>query len=103
MQNQITPQQARMAAATARAAAMATRYVAEPLQLNTRAYLMGSVAQIRQPVLPSHAQERFAMAKKRLGRDPVLLFHPWDPAIVIWVESEPDDWRDQMANRTEVQ
>lgn len=103
MQYEITPQQARMAAAAAHAAAMAVRYVSRRLQLGPRAHLMGNVAQFREPVKPAHAQERFEAAKKRLGRDPVVLFHPWDPSIIVYVEGEPDDWRDQIAKPAEVQ
>lgn len=104
MQHEITPQQARMAAAAARAAAMAVGPVVSALQVSRRAHLMGNVAQFQQlPMPPAHAQERFEAAKKRLGRDPVVLFHPWDPSILVYVEGEPDDWRDRIANRAEVQ
>lgn len=43
---------------------------------------------------PTYDAERYAIARAVLGRSPVVMFHPNPPHQCIFVESEPDDWRD---------
>jgi hypothetical protein len=62
---------------------------------HTRSYLLSTVSHLEGPrAAPDHGADRYAIAKRVLGRDPVVLRHPWPPHQVVYVESEPDDWRD---------
>ena len=38
------------------------------------------------------AADRIGVSRACLGRDPVVLRHPWD-GHVIYVQGEPDNWR----------
>lgn len=60
-----------------------------------RSHLLSTVSHLeRPPAAPDHGADRYAIAKRVLGREPVVLIHPWPPHQVVYVESEPDDWRD---------
>lgn len=45
------------------------------------------------PQLPDMAEDRVMIAKAVLGREPVVLRNKFT-GLVVWVESEPADWRD---------
>jgi hypothetical protein len=67
----------------------------EDLNMTIRSRLLTTTAMLR-PVLPQqndHAQERIEVAKAYLNRWPAILANPFDRSV-IWVESEPDDWRE---------
>jgi hypothetical protein len=60
----------------------------------TRSVLLSTVSRLEGPqIAADHGADRFAIAKRVLGRTPVVLIHPMPPHQVVWVESEPDDWR----------
>ena len=60
-----------------------------------RSFLMSSVSHLEPAAIPDDwAADRRYVARRVLGREPVMLRHPMPPHQVIWVESEPDDWRD---------
>ena len=61
-------------------------------------YLMGSTNLTSAPPAPQldMAEERIAVATAYLARRPFVLHNPFDRSV-IWVESEPDDWRELLA------
>lgn len=63
--------------------------------------LLAGVSRLKEPLPPDHASVRFQIAKRVLGREPVVVFHPWNPSQVIYVEGEPDDWREFIEQRME--
>jgi hypothetical protein len=73
---------------------------AESLRRRARAiaHLMSTTALQSPPerLLPDHAHDRIAIGQTYLGRSPQYLRHPMT-GQVFWVESEPDDWRDLLA------
>lgn len=62
------------------------------------AHLMATVSHLDVPQPPDHAEVRVEIARRLLGRMPVIMRHPWDGSVVF-VESEPDDWREFLEER----
>lgn len=63
----------------------------------TRAALLTTVSRLSVPLAPDHGDIRIEIARRLLGRPPVIMRHPWT-GQVAFVESEPDDWRDFLEN-----
>ena len=66
-----------------------------------RFHLLAGVSRLKEPLPPDHAETRFQIAKRLLGREPVVMCHPWNPGLVIYVEGEPDDWREFLEQKIE--
>lgn len=71
------------------------------LKRPVRFQLLAGVSRLEEVIPPDHASVRFQIAKRVLGREPVVVFHPWNPSQVIYVEGEPDDWREFIEQRME--
>lgn len=72
-------------------------HLKRPVRFN----LLAGVSRLNDPLPPDHGQTRFQIAKRLLGREPVVVFHPWNPSQVIYVEGEPDDWREFLEQKIE--
>lgn len=63
-----------------------------------RAHLMATVSRLGVPQDPDYGEVRVEIARRLLRRMPVIMRHPWD-GQVVFVESEPDDWRDFLEEK----
>lgn len=75
------------------------RFIRHHAKRPVRFHLLTGVSRLEEHLPPDHAQTRFEIAKRLLGREPVVVFHPWNPSQVIYVEGEPDDWRDFLEQK----